>query len=108
LDRIRIYIRTKASFQNPQSSKIPWRKTDADPKDFPETHLLIDGDGTLPLLLPDAGELCRRFPGLIRPRLRNRQPQVLRQVTLLTLGLEVGKSIVFFAHKDKTKSQNVF
>jgi hypothetical protein len=54
-------------------------------KDLPETHLLIDGDGTLPLLLPDSGEFHRRFPGLIRPRLRNRQPHLLRQVTLLTL-----------------------
>jgi hypothetical protein len=85
----RIRIWTKVSIQNPLSSKTPWTKTGADPKDLPETHLLIDGDGTLPLLLPDAGELRRRFPCLIRPRLRNRQPQVLRQVTLLTLGLEI-------------------
>jgi hypothetical protein len=68
-------------------------------KDLPETHLLIDGDGTLPLLLPDAGQFCRRFPGLIRPRLRYRQPQVLRQITLLSL-----KKYVFFSH-NKSKLQ---
>ncbi len=55
----------------------PSAKTGADPKGLPETHLLIDGDGTLPLLLPDAGKLLRRFPSLIRPRLRNRQPHLL-------------------------------
>jgi len=51
-----------------------------------KAHLLIDGDRGLPLLLPEAGELCGLLPGLLRPCPRNRLSEVLREVALIPLG----------------------